>query len=158
MISNLQQSIPKGTHVIVKEENIKMTTNIRQSSVFKLFYSLRHPMAARLMTCYQTWQLLMRSLMSFTPSIEESFRARPSSTGRLPASCDTGVARFLAHTCVKGWKKESKSINVTYKTIKRTWHTLHTALNLVWWQGSGFPLCPSFPSMHPFLSPCTQNH
>lgn len=68
-----------------------------------------------LITSYQTWQLLIISLICFIASMEESFSASPSKTGRLPDSCDTNIARFLAQTCVRGWKEKKSGIRLSPK-------------------------------------------
>lgn len=69
------------------------------------------------LTLYQTWQLLMISFICLIASMEESLSASPSKTGLLLASCDTNVARFLAQTCVSGWKQrdEIRRENIKYR-------------------------------------------
>lgn len=74
-----------------------------------LYFSKPPGFMSIMLISYQTWQLLMISFMCLIESMEESLSASPSKTGLLPASCDTKVARFLAQTCVSGWKERHKS-------------------------------------------------
>lgn len=63
---------------------------------------------------YQTWQVLIISLTVFIVSALLSFSERPNRIGRLPDSCETNVATFLAYTCVRGCNRD-KNDKVNHK-------------------------------------------